>query len=94
MTNSPTFDFKAATTRGIRKGLAEISLRQAVEQGFDPAWSVGVCPICSGPMVRNFRKIGGGNVVVVEECWLWLGSETRHAERDDSAMFPVLEGVK
>jgi hypothetical protein len=87
----PTFDTKAATTRGIRKGLAEIALKQAIAEGFDSAWSVGVCPICSGPMVRNFRKVDG-LVVVVEECWLWLGSETRHDERNDSELFPVEMG--
>lgn len=89
MNNIPTPNTIAATTRGIRKGLAEIALKQAVELGFDSAWSVGVCPICSGPMVRNFRKIGGA-VKLVEECWLWLGSETRHQERNDSEMFPAI----
>jgi hypothetical protein len=86
----PTFDTKAATARGIRKGLAEIALRQAVAEGFDPAWQTGTCPVCSGPMVTNSRKIGGV-YRNVSECWMLLGSETRHDERHDAKLFPVEE---
>lgn len=86
----PTFDTKAATARGIRNGLAEIALRHAVAEGFDPKWQTGTCPACSGPMVTNSRKVGGV-YRNVSECWRFLGDEAVHAERDDSTMFPTTE---
>jgi hypothetical protein len=62
------------TPAGLAAALNTQQTVRTFPAGFNPLWYSGNdCPTCKGPMVKNWRKIGGVGERVIEECWNGLG---------------------